>query len=193
MGIKNIIGATAIALILAGCQTTKQTEKIVISDTLRWNIIDTTRVLIVDTLHVVSTIENNVFAPLFKLVDSLEAVIIAMQDTTNTDTKPTSESKKVLQNVIENANKNIKTTFNYDTNLVLPMNKLLRLKINYYGDSLRIDADLKQLIELLKMLERVEKEEVKEWMPSLWIQITAGVIVFLLLLVFVFYKLLKRN
>jgi hypothetical protein len=136
-----------IVFILVGCQTTKQTEKIVVSDTLRWNVIDTTHVVIKDTIDIIKRIDSIVFDTLYVLLDSV-----------------------VVREVIRNANENIKVTFHYDTNLVLGANKLLRLKLNYDGDSLRIDSDLKQLIQHETQRERVEREEVKEWFPSQWIQ-----------------------
>jgi len=157
------------ALVLVGCQTTKQTEKIVVSDTTRFVIIDTTHVVIKDTLHVINTINEVVFDTLYNFVDSV-----------------------IVREVVKNANENIRTTFNYDTNLVLKDNKLLALKLHYDGDSLQIDYDLKQLIEGEVRRERVEREQVEEWLPSKWVQILIGAFVFLLILFAVAWRFSKK-
>ena len=167
MKMKKIILITA--LILVGCQTTKNVERIVVSDTTRFVIIDTTHVVIKDTLHVINTINEVVFDTLYSFVDSV-----------------------IVREVVKNANENIRTTFNYDTNLVLENNKLLALKLNYDGDSLQIDYDLKQLIEGEVRRERVEREQVEEWLPSKWVQILIGAFVFLLILFAVAWRFSKK-
>ena len=168
--IKNSLIILLLVLVLLGCQTGRKLEKIVISDTTKFVIIDTTHIKIVDSFRVINTIDSVVFDTLYNFVDSV-----------------------VVREVLHNALLSVRNEFYYDTNLAIAGNKLLRLRVHYYDDSIRIEHDLKQLISHEIHRERVEKEELQEWFPSLWVQISIGVVLFLLLLCFILYKLNKRN
>jgi len=159
-----------ISLILTCCQTTRNIEKIVISDTIPIVRIDTTRIVIIDTLHIENKIDSIVFDTLYTFVDSI-----------------------VVKELINKVRSGIRTTFHYDTSLVLDGNKLVNIRLNYDGEKIRIMIDDKRLIEYYKYLERVEKEEHKDWLPSLWVQIGIGVIVFLLVLCIILYKIGRRK
>jgi len=158
-----------LALILAGCQTTRVMEKIVISDTTRFVIIDTTHIKIVDTLQITNTINEVVFDTLYNFVDSV-----------------------IVKELISSAGLGIRTFFHYDTSLILESNKLFVLRLHYDGDSLHLDYTLKQLIEGEIRRERVERAEVVDWFPSRWIQILIFVVLFLLIMFAVAWRFSKK-
>jgi hypothetical protein len=126
-----------ILLLFCGCHTSKVRERIVVSDTTNFVIIDTTRLTIEDTLTIYNRIDIKVFDTLYNFVDSV-----------------------VVREIISKAENNITTTFRYDTTLV-DDNKLLWLNFHYDGSRLFINYDLKQLLEGSIIRERVEKTDVE--------------------------------
>ena len=155
-----------ISLILLNCQTTKQYEKIVVSDTTKFVIIDTTRLIIRDTFSVINRIDSIYYDTLYSFVDSV-----------------------IVREVIKSIETNTKTTFSYDTSLIIEKNKLLKIGLNYDGKHLTINHDMKQLIEGEVRREKVGNVAETSWVPSLWIQIGIAALVGGILLIYILKKI----
>ena len=131
---KKIILITA--LILVGCQTAKNVERIVITDTTHIVTVDTIHIIIRDTLEIKHYVKETIFDTLYNFIDSV-----------------------VVKELIKNVYNNITTTFKYDT-LYNSNDRLIAIKIFY--DGIFFDMDINEKLLKYNYVIREKKEDVPQ-------------------------------